>query len=155
VLARAAGASALVGGQAADLQLASSIANDDDLQSLESIYRRKTGALFVAALELGGLVAGASAAQQSSLVAYGRNLGLAFQITDDLLDVSGSQAAVGKRVAKDAHRGKQTYPLLLGIDNSRRRAKKLVDEACGMIELFGPKAEPLRALAEFVYGREK
>jgi geranylgeranyl diphosphate synthase type II len=155
VLARAAGASALVGGQAADLHSAGSIGNEDSLQALESIHCRKTGALFVAALELGGVVAGAAAEQRSALVSYGRSLGLAFQITDDLLDVMGCQAAIGKRVAKDADRGKPTYPALWGIDESRRRAKKLVDEACGMIELFGPRAEPLRSLAQFVSARER
>jgi geranylgeranyl diphosphate synthase type II len=159
-LGRAAGASALVGGQAADLHSSPASGGNGgyqsvDLQALESIHRRKTGALIVAALELGGLVAGANAEQRTALVSYGRNLGLAFQITDDLLDVAGSQTAVGKRVAKDIHRGKQTYPMILGIDQSRQRAKQLVDEACGMIELFGPGADPLRAMAQFVARRER
>jgi geranylgeranyl diphosphate synthase type II len=154
VLGRAAGASALVGGQAVDLQSAHAGGGDGDLPALESIHRRKTGALFVAALELGGIVAGATDEQQAALVAYGRNLGLAFQITDDLLDVSGSQTAVGTRVAKDARRGKQTYPALLGVDESRRRVKKLVDEACGMIELFGSQGAPLQAVAQFVAHRK-
>jgi geranylgeranyl diphosphate synthase type II len=154
VLARAAGATALVGGQADDL--AREAQGDDrvDLHELEAIHARKTGALIVASLELGGIVAGATPAQLSALQAYGRNLGLAFQITDDLLDVSGREAAVGKRVAKDAGRGKQTFPQLLGVDESRRRAAKLIDEACAMIELFGPRAEPLRRLARFVGTRE-
>ena len=117
---------------------------------MKSIHRRKTGALFVAALELGGIVAGAIAEQLAALAAYGATVGLAFQITDDLLDVAGSQAAVGKRVAKDAERGKLTFPALLGVEESRRRAETLVDEACAMIEVFGPTAEPLRALAQFV-----
>jgi geranylgeranyl diphosphate synthase type II len=157
VLGRAAGATALVGGQAADLNRAHSETNapDVDLQTLEAIHHRKTGALFVAALQLGGITAGASVEQEAALIAYGDRVGLAFQITDDLLDVSGSQATVGKRVAKDAGLGKLTFPSLLGIDESRRRAKKLVDEACAMIEVFGPRAKPLAALARFVYSREK
>jgi geranylgeranyl pyrophosphate synthase len=80
---------------------------------------------------------------------------LAFQITDDLLDVAGSQASLGKRVEKDAQHGKLTFPGLLGIEESRRRAKTLIDEACAMIELFGPRAGQLRALAKFVAALEK
>jgi geranylgeranyl diphosphate synthase type II len=157
VLGRAAGASALVGGQAADIAMT----NDDfeqppgDFSQLEAIHRRKTGALFVAALELGAVTAEASDEQLRALTAYGRKLGLAFQITDDLLDVAGSQASLGKRVEKDAQHGKLTFPGLLGIEESRRRAKTLIDEACAMIELFGPRAGQLRALAKFVAAREK
>jgi geranylgeranyl diphosphate synthase, type II len=151
VLAGAAGATALVGGQAADL------AGDrapQSIRELEAIHRRKTGALFIASLELGGLVAGATPEQLAALKQYGRHLGLAFQITDDLLDVSGNEEAVGKRVAKDAEQGKITFPQLLGIDESRRRAAQLIDQACGEIESFGPEADPLRALARFVVQRE-
>jgi geranylgeranyl diphosphate synthase, type II len=147
----------LVGGQAADLQRAESPINAGkaDLPALESIHRRKTGALFVAALELGAIVTRANAEQEAALTAYGTKVGLAFQITDDLLDVSGNQAAVGKRVAKDAGRGKLTFPALLGAEESRCRAKTLIDEACAMIEVFGPRARPLQALAEFVCSRER
>jgi geranylgeranyl diphosphate synthase type II len=157
VLGRAAGASALVGGQAADIAMESANEGElpGDVGQLEAIHARKTGALFVAALELGAVTANASDEQLHALTAYGRKLGLAFQITDDLLDVAGSQAFVGKRVEKDAGHGKLTFPGLLGIEESRRRAKKLVDEACAMIELFGPKAAQLRALAQFVAQREK
>jgi geranylgeranyl diphosphate synthase type II len=154
VLAQAAGATALVGGQADDLALETMGGDVGDLVVLEAIHTRKTGALIVASLELGGIVAGATPVQLSALKGFGRNLGLAFQITDDLLDVSGNEAHVGKRVAKDAGRGKQTFPQLLGVDESRRRAAKLIDDACVMIELFGPRAEPLRKLARFVGTRE-
>jgi geranylgeranyl diphosphate synthase, type II len=157
VLGRAAGASALVGGQAADIAIThgDNGRSPADLAELEAIHARKTGALFVAALELGAITANASDEQLQALVAYGRKLGLAFQITDDLLDVAGSQASVGKRVEKDAGQGKLTFPGLLGVDESRRRAKKLADDACVMIELFQDKAEPLRALAQFVCSRDK
>jgi geranylgeranyl diphosphate synthase type II len=155
VLGRAAGACALVGGQVADLQPATiGHATPHDISELESIHRRKTGALFIAALELGGIIARAEPEQLAALAAYGRNLGLAFQITDDLLDVDCSQANLGKRVAKHAGRGTLTYPKLLGIDESRRRAGTLVDEACTMIEVLGPQAAPLCALARFVSSRE-
>jgi geranylgeranyl diphosphate synthase, type II len=155
VLARAAGATALVGGQAVDLECAQRVdAAEHDIRELESIHRRKTGALFVAALELGGIVAGATPEQLAALAGYGRSIGLAFQITDDLLDVAGSQSAVGKRVSKDAANGKLTFPELLGVAESRRRAETLVDDACAIIEVFGPKAESLRALARFVCSRD-
>jgi geranylgeranyl diphosphate synthase, type II len=149
-LAHAAGATALVGGQASDL---AGGVTGADVPSLESIHRRKTGALIAASLELGGIVAGATPPQLAALKEYGHCLGLAFQITDDLLDVSGSQAAIGKRTAKDADRGKATYPQLLGIEASRRRAAELVDQACEALSLFGTAAEPLTDLALFVRDR--
>jgi geranylgeranyl diphosphate synthase type II len=155
ILAQAGGATALVGGQAADLQQAE---NPDPVSNgindLQAIHDRKTGALFVAALELGGVVAGASAYQLAALHGYGQRVGLAFQITDDLLDVAGDAAAVGKRVAKDSENGKLTFPAVLGIEESRRRAAELIDEACDIIEVLGPTAEPLVALARFVCSRE-
>jgi geranylgeranyl diphosphate synthase type II len=157
VLAHAAGATALVGGQAADLLCPEpgTISPQDRLEQLESIHRRKTGALFVASLELGGMVAGASENQLEPLRRYGQKVGLAFQITDDLLDVAGSQLAVGKRVAKDLANGKLTFPSLLGIEESQLRVTQLLDEACAIIKVLGPKAEPLCALARFVGSREK
>jgi geranylgeranyl diphosphate synthase type II len=156
VLGKAAGATALVGGQAADLAMeaANREALGGNVDELEAIHCRKTGALIEASLQLGGIVSNASREQLGALAAYGQRLGLAFQITDDLLDVAGSQATVGKRLAKDANRGKLTYPRLLGAEASRERAIKLVDDACAMIEIFGPLAEPLRDLAKFVCARK-
>jgi geranylgeranyl diphosphate synthase, type II len=156
ILSKAAGPAALVGGQAADLESEHSAGHsaEADLERLEAIHSRKTGALFIAAMELGGVVAQASPAQLAALAWYGQNIGLAFQITDDLLDVAGDQAAVGKRVSKDASNGKLTFPGLLGIKESQRRAHELVDQACAMIEVFGPQAEPLRQLARFVCARD-
>jgi geranylgeranyl diphosphate synthase type II len=157
VLGRAAGATALVGGQADDLAMADpqmhAVAINED--KLHSIHARKTGALFVAALEIGAITAEAGPEQIEALSAYGKRLGLAFQITDDLLDVAGSVAATGKLVAKDVDRGKLTFPALLGVDESRRQAKKIIEEACAMIEVFGPRAEPLQALARFVCSRDR
>jgi geranylgeranyl diphosphate synthase, type II len=150
ILAHGAGATALVGGQAADLAGDFAAA---DVVVLESIHRRKTGALIVASLQIGGIVAGATATQLATLDQFGRHLGLAFQITDDLLDVAGNQAAVGKRLAKDAARGKATYPQLLGVDESRDRAARLIDEACKAVESFGAAGEPLRDLALSVLNR--
>jgi geranylgeranyl diphosphate synthase type II len=156
VLGRAAGASALVGGQADDLAMAerNGLKLNGELTKLEAIHRRKTGALIVAALELGGIAGDATPVQIEALKAYGQNLGLAFQITDDLLDVAGNPAAVGKRLAKDADRGKLTFPRLMGVEASHRAAEKLVDEACAMIEVFGEKGLPLGELARAVLTRK-
>ena len=148
-LAEAAGACQLVGGQADDLRGGPG----QDLPSLESLHARKTGALIVASLALGAMVAGATAEQREALGAYGRRLGLAFQIVDDLLDVRGEESAVGKRLGKDARNGKLTYPGLLGPEASRRRAEQLVAEACEALSPFGPRAASLHALARFVLQR--
>jgi geranylgeranyl diphosphate synthase type II len=156
VLGRAAGASSLVGGQAAELQFAQSKDNSGaSLSELQRIHQRKTGALFVASLELGGIVTAASEYQLTALRGYGLRVGLAFQITDDLLDVAGSESAVGKRVAKDSANGKLTFPALLGVEESRRRAAQLLNEACAIIKVLGPTADPLCALARFVGSRDK
>ncbi len=154
VLGQAAGASALVGGQAADLEMSAGNGHTNgSLAELQAIHRRKTGALIRASLELGGIVADASREEFEALIGFGEMVGLAFQITDDLLDVSGNQEVVGKRIAKDADRGKLTFPRLLGCEASRQRAAELVNDACVMIEVFGVRAAPLRALAKFVCER--
>ncbi|HEV3136993.1 MAG TPA: farnesyl diphosphate synthase [Pirellulales bacterium] len=152
VLAQAAGPSALVGGQADDLAGEFSAGS---LAALESIHRRKTGALFLASLELGALVAGASREQRSALTEYGRRVGLMFQITDDLLDVCGDSAALGKRAGKDAKRGKLTFPGILGVEESLSKARRLVDEACLALEPLRPRADALQALAWWVLERSR
>ena len=152
ILAKAAGAEALVGGQADDL---AAEFRHIGVERLQSIHRRKTGALFRASLELGAVAADASAEQRQALVLFGEKLGHAFQIVDDLLDVSGAEANVGKRLGKDRQRGKVTYPSLLGVEKSRAKAAELIDEACGAIESFGAAAQPLRELAEFVGRRSR
>ncbi|MBI3840020.1 MAG: polyprenyl synthetase family protein [Planctomycetia bacterium] len=151
VLAQAAGATELVGGQADDLNEQFS---SGQLETLESIHRRKTGAMFLVSLRLGALVAGAGAAERTALDDYGARLGLVFQITDDLLDVRGDAAAMGKRAGKDSGRGKLTFPGILGVEESVRRAERLVTEARAALEPLGPHAEALRALAHYVLERK-
>ena len=152
VLAEASGPRRLVAGQADDIEGAVRISN---LEALESNHHRKTGALMEAALRLGALTAGADALHTRALVDYGRALGLAFQITDDLLDVRGDEAAVGKRVRKDSHQGKLTFPGLLGIDQSVRRAEELAAEACRALVPLGSRAANLEALARYVVERNR
>jgi geranylgeranyl diphosphate synthase type II len=149
-LAHAAGATQLVGGQADDLR---GVDVHAGLEALESIHRRKTGAMFLVSLQLGALAAGADATQRAALELYGRKLGLAFQIVDDLLDVRGSAETLGKATGKDQDRGKLTFPGVLGVENSVRRAEALVAEACAAIAPLSPHADGLEALARYVLER--
>lgn len=149
-LARAAGASQLVGGQADDLNLQFSTS---DLETLERIHRRKTGALLSVSLELGAITAGANPENTKCLINYGKHLGLAFQIVDDLLDLSGTQAKMGKRTGKDAGQGKLTYPAVLGEEQSEARARQMAAAAIAALGPFGESARPLELLARFVVDR--
>lgn len=152
-LARAAGAEALVGGQTDDLKSEFVAAEVTQLAHLESIHRRKTGAMFLVSLRIGGIVGKASESQLDALTEYGRHLGLAFQITDDLLDVKGNEAALGKKTRKDADRGKLTFPAILGVEESSRRAEQLIERACVALNSFGTRAARLDALARYVLER--
>jgi geranylgeranyl pyrophosphate synthase len=120
---------------------------------MERINRRKTGALFLAALDLGGLAAGADAATRDTLGRYGRSFGQAFQIADDLLDAEGDEVAVGKRVGKDAGRGKLTFPTVEGIPAARERAERLGREAAEAAAGLGPNAADLGRLASWIVTR--
>ncbi|MGA2797501.1 MAG: polyprenyl synthetase family protein [Thermoguttaceae bacterium] len=151
-LAEAAGACNLVGGQVDDM---AGTHFDEGLDLLESIDRRKTGALIQVSLRLGGIVAQADARQLSILDQYGRHVGLAFQIIDDLLDVNCSEQSLGKGVGKDARQGKLTFPGVLGIDQSARYAGELINKACQALEPLGSRAAGLDALARYVLKRNR
>lgn len=151
-LANAAGAVGMVAGQVADLEAEQ--CGVPTLELLESIHRRKTGRLLNSALTLGGRIAGADDTMLNSLTHYGANLGLAFQITDDLLDITGEAAKMGKGVGKDAQRGKLTYPALLGEEASREKARSLITAAVRAIADLGERGGRLEALAHFVLERD-
>ncbi|MDP6444913.1 MAG: polyprenyl synthetase family protein [Pirellulaceae bacterium] len=151
-LGRAAGRAALVGGQHDDLHAEGS---DGDVEQLEAIHARKTGALFRVSLRMGGIVAQAEAAQIAALDRYGQKLGLAFQVIDDLLDLHGDEQTLGKRTNKDSERGKLTYPALLGVEPSRRKAGELIAEAIDSVRIFESDASRLEALAVFVLERNR
>jgi geranylgeranyl diphosphate synthase type II len=151
-LAKAAGMAGMVGGQVADLEAEGRTVST--LEELEGIHRRKTGALLASSLTLGARVAQAEADDLERLTHFGRALGLAFQITDDLLDVCGCTQNMGKAVNKDASRGKLTYPSLLGDEASRLRANCQIAEACKWIEPFGVRGRRLESLAHFVLERD-
>jgi len=147
-LARACGATALVGGQCDDVRIQLS---SGTREMLDSIHNRKTGALFLAALRMGALVAGASPEQHVALQEFGSCLGLAFQITDDLLDHDEDRRATGMK--KKGDRGKLTYPNLIGVKQSRIDVQRLVDSSLEALEIFGSSARSLSALARFVVDR--
>jgi geranylgeranyl diphosphate synthase type II len=133
----------------------SSARTRDISDRLEAIHRRKTGALLRAPLQMGAVIVGASEHCVNALDQYGSAIGLAFQIVDDLLDVRGEESKLGKRVGKDTELGKWTYPAILGIDASRRRAWELAEEASSAIESFGELGDYLRLLAFDLVGRDR
>jgi len=149
-LAQAAGSDGMVGGQVIDLLGEGSALT---LEQLEQLHLRKTGALFVAAVRGGARLGGATDAQLAALGEYARNLGLAFQVIDDILDVEASTEQMGKRTGKDLGRGKNTYPGLLGLDRSWELARDLEGRAHRALATFDRQAEPLRALASFAVER--
>lgn len=151
-LARANGSAGMVGGQAADV---ASEGRSATVESVEFIHARKTAAPLAAAVAVGGLAAGAGEGELAALSAYGRSVGLAFQIADDVLDVTGSEEEVGKAVGKDLAAGKLTYPGAVGLEAARARARELVEEAVSALDAFGDEAWTLRAIARFVVERRR
>jgi geranylgeranyl diphosphate synthase type II len=149
-LAVAAGSGGMVAGQALDLGAAG---HGVDLATLEFLHTHKTGALIRAAVRVGGLAVGAGPDPLEALTRYASRLGLAFQIADDVLDVEGDPAQLGKPVGSDQGLGKATYPALLGVEESKRLAAQLMEEALAALSMFGAGAEPLAALARFVVER--
>ncbi|MDA0658003.1 MAG: polyprenyl synthetase family protein [Planctomycetota bacterium] len=154
LLACAAGPTRLVGGQADDLA-AEHDSSEYDLAQLESIHHRKTGALLAASLQLGATIAGAPTEQISRLEAYGLKIGLAFQVVDDLLDLSGDEQVLGKRTGRDSDLGKLTYPRLLGIPESRLLAANLVEQACGELVDFSGPTDTLESIARYILARDR
>ena len=149
-VATAAGTRGMVGGQVADLEAEGQPVTAD---ALDFIHLHKTAALIRTSLRLGAVICGGSAAQVGALSAAGGNLGLAFQIVDDILDVEGTTAQLGKTAGKDQAQRKATYPALHGLPASRARARALVDDADRVLAPLGPPAEPIRLLARFILER--
>ena len=150
LLSEAAGYRGMVGGQMLDLMAEG---RRITLKELEIVHRLKTGALLTAATRAGALAGGGSRPQVAALTAYGERFGLAFQITDDLLDVEGEAAEMGKAPGMDEKRQKATYPALLGLETSRQWAGRLVQEALAELEPFKERAAPLRELARYLLVR--
>ncbi len=149
-LAVAGGPAGMVGGQMIDLLAEKRELDIDGVIHLQSL---KTGALIAFSCEAGAILGCAAPALRAVLAAYGRDLGLAFQIADDLLDVEGEQTEMGKAVGKDAAAGKATIVGLLGVERARRRARDLADQAVARLEPFAERADRLREVANFVVSR--
>jgi farnesyl diphosphate synthase len=150
-LAAAAGAEGMVGGQMIDLAAEH---QSLDINTITRLQRLKTGALIAFSAEAGAILGKAPAAARQALIAYAHDLGLAFQIADDLLDTEGSAEDVGKKVGKDAARGKATFVSILGIERARAQADMLAEQACRHLDMFAERAELLRQLARFVVERK-
>jgi geranylgeranyl diphosphate synthase, type II len=150
LLATHAGTRGMVGGQMVDMEVEGTTI---DLPMLEYIHTHKTGALIKAAVDIGGIIAGASSEQRDALQRYAAAAGLAFQIADDILDVTAVTAELGKRTGSDQQRGKATYPALLGLTEAQQRARELNDIAIAALQPFGDEAGPLRAIARYIIER--
>jgi geranylgeranyl diphosphate synthase type II len=140
----------MVGGQVADLESSDSTG---DAARLEYIHSAKTGAFIRIALRAGAILADAKPDDVARITSYGEKIGLAFQIADDLLDVLGSEAELGKTIGKDQEQHKATYPAIHGIEASKRIAARLVDEACELLEPYGARAEILQGIAHYLIAR--
>jgi geranylgeranyl diphosphate synthase type II len=149
-LARAVGLSGMIAGQAEDLAATDRTL---DFATLEFIHRNKTGALFMASAAVGAAAARASAADRAALVAYAKNLGLAFQIVDDLIDATGAMGDAGKDVGKDVK--KTTFVSFAGVAGAWQLAGELIDASEAALAGFGPRAQPLRDLARYVVSRRR
>ena len=150
VLARASGHEGMVGGQIIDLYAEN---HELDVPEITRLQRMKTGALIAVSCDIGALMGKASEEARHHLRGYAHDIGLAFQIVDDLLDVSGDEAEVGKKTQKDADAGKATFVSLLGVDEASEQALMLSQQAQEHLVIFGEKADPLRALATFIVER--
>jgi len=151
-LAGASGAGGMAGGQMMDIVAE---AQDFDLHTVTRLQQLKTGALLGAAVEMGAILGRVPEEGRAHLRAYARDIGLAFQIADDLLDASGDEEKAGKALRKDAQAGKATFVSLMGEDKARQQAAALADQAIGHLAQHGEEADMLRALARFVVERDR
>jgi geranylgeranyl diphosphate synthase type II len=151
LVAEASGTWGMVGGQVVDMD---SQGHEVTPDTLRYIHAHKTGALLTASVLAGAMLAGATEGQTGPLQRYGAHIGLAFQIADDILDVTGDEARIGKPVGSDQERDKATYPRLFGLEESRRRAHEEVDAAVAALATFDAHAEPLRAIAKYIVERD-
>jgi geranylgeranyl diphosphate synthase type II len=151
LLAEACGSRGLIGGQVVDLESEGKVLDEG---VLDYIHRHKTGRLIIASIELGARLAGGAAEQLQCLRNYGAAIGLAFQIADDILDVVGSSASLGKETGSDEKKQKATWPALCGLAEAERRQRALCEEAVAALAAFDEKADPLRSIARYIIERD-
>jgi geranylgeranyl diphosphate synthase type II len=149
-LAFGSGHQGMVGGQVMDIQAEN---QDVELPHLQKIHSHKTGQLIRAAVRIGGIIGGASSAQLQSLTDYAEDIGLAFQIADDVLNMVGTREELGKDAGTDEKRGKKTYPSFFGIDGARQLGNECVERAVKRLEPFDHQADPLRRMATYIMSR--
>ena len=149
-IAHSSGCFGMIGGQVVDME---SEGKNIELPTLDYIHTHKTGALIRASVRVGALYAGATEKRLKALTRYGEYVGLAFQIADDILDLTGTQEDIGKDVASDLKKGKKTYPSFFGIEDSRRRAREVSERAVASLRDLDRKADPLRELAKYIVTR--
>ncbi len=152
IIAIAAGHNGMIEGQMRDIEAETTPATLDELKK---IHRLKTGALIEASVMTGALLAGGTPESVEQLKIYADNIGLAFQVIDDILNVEGDAAKMGKATGTDTYRNKSTYPGLLGMEKSRQFASELINNALHALNIFGNKSIPLSALAEYIIKRER
>ncbi len=150
-VAQAAGVSGMVGGQVVDIE---SEGKAVDLPTVQYIHTHKTGAMILASVRAGARLGGARETLLRALTRYGESLGLSFQIADDILNVEGKAALMGKQTGTDLFKRKATYPSVLGVEESKARSKELVEIAIDALKQLGPEADPLREIARFIIARE-
>lgn len=151
-VSRAAGSQGMIGGQVVDIQ---SENQSIDKKTLAYIHAHKTGALFKTSVRSGAQMGGGTEQEIRNLTEYAENLGLAFQITDDILDVEGDSQKLGKTVGSDERKKKSTYPAIYGLENSKKSAADAVTKAISALDAFGEKADILRYIADYLLHREK
>lgn len=152
IVASASGAGGMVAGQALDIRAEG---KKIDTSLMEIIHEHKTGALLRASVVAGAILGGGSERETESLEQYGKNIGLAFQISDDILDIEGDSKEMGKQTGVDIERGKNTYPSIYGMEKSKTMLKEIIDNAIDMLSVFKEKAEPLRQIAVYIIERKK
>ena len=151
-IAKATGGCGMTGGQALDIEATGKKITESELTKL---HLCKTGALITASVTSGAKLCGADSSQVLAFSKYGDSIGLAFQITDDLLDIEGNESVIGKDIGSDESKGKSTYPAIIGVEASRQRAKNLVNDAIQSLSSFDEKAEPLRLIAKYIIERDR
>lgn len=150
-LAFGSGTLGMVGGQVFDIQAEN---KDIDLDTLQTIHKHKTGMLIRAAVRMGAIAAGANDRQLDDLTGYAEDIGLAFQIADDVLNVTGTREELGKNPNTDAERGKKTYPTFHGVEGAKKLADDCVTRAINRLSSLGPSADPLREIARYITARK-
>jgi len=152
LIAKAAGYEGMVGGQVVDIQ---SEGKKVDPHILEFIHTHKTAALITASVASGAILAGGEEHQVNALTSYGQNIGLAFQVSDDILDIEGNSQELGKNVGSDERQGKITYPTLLGLSRSKEIQRELLERAIEALKPFDHRSEPLRDIARYIIARRR